>query len=242
MEKPKDIVDKAIDVLAKADVPPGPPQELTDATVAKLTEASSSFQEEVKTIKITERIKMIKSLIKFAAAALILIGSGYAIGLLSAQKTPDIEQLYATLEPAIRKKVLEDIERYWQVALASNYAQLKDEFQQQYRRDLSQFAIETLAATNAVTNQRLEQLIESINTAQMQDRRWFTAAVEQIELNRLRDKTQLSNGLESLAVQTADELEQTKQDLVLLLSYTQPSRLVPNEFRNSNNTNERSKQ
>ena len=242
MEKPKDIVDKAIDVLAKADVPPGPPQELTDATVAKLTEASSSFQEEVKTIKITERIKMIKSLIKFAAAALILIGSGYAIGLLSAQKTPDIEQLYATLEPAIRKKVLEDIERYWQVALASNYAQLKDEFQQQYRRDLSQFAIETLAATNAVTNQRLEQLIESINTAQMQDRRWFTAAVEQIELNRLRDKTQLSNGLESLAVQTADELEQTKQDLVHLLSYTQPSRLVPNEFRNSNNTNERSKQ
>ena len=242
MKKPKDILTKAIKALAKTQVPPGPPQELTDATVAKLAKDASIFQEEAKTIKITDRIKMLKGLIKIAAAAVILIASGYAIGLLSAPKTPDIEQLKAALEPAIRQKVLEDMQRYWQVAMASNYAQLKDELQQQYRRDLSQFAIETLAATNAVTNQRLEQLIESINTAKMQDRRWFWAALEQIELNRLRDKTQLSDGLESLAVLTADELTRTKEDMVQLLSYTQPSSLVPNEFRNSNNTNERSKQ
>jgi len=242
MKKSKDILNKAIETLAKTQVPPGPSQELVDATITKLTKASGALQDKMEKIKRVDRIRISKSLIKIAAAAVILIASGYAIARLSAPKSPDIEQLQTALEPAIRRKVLEDMQRYWQVALSSNYVQLKDVLQQQYRRDLSQFAIETLAASNAVTNQRLEQLIESINTAQMQDRRWFTSALEQIELNRLRDKTQLSDGLETLAVLTADELTRTKEDMVQLLSYTQPRSLVPNEFRNSNNTNERSKQ
>ncbi|MFB0524955.1 MAG: hypothetical protein ACETVZ_05400 [Phycisphaerae bacterium] len=222
MEKPKDIVDKAIDALANTDVPPGPPEELTDATVAKLTEAAGSFQQEVKTIKITERIKMAKGLIKFAAAAVILIASGYAIGLLSAPKTPDIEQLQAALEPAIRQNLFQEMRQYLQVSLTGGYSQLKDELQQQYRRDLSNFAIQTLAASSAVTNQRLEELIDTINTAQTQDRRWFASALNQIEHNRLQDRTQFAAGLETLALQTEDELQRTRQDMVQLLSYTPP--------------------
>jgi hypothetical protein len=193
MEERKDIVDKAIHALTNTDVPPGPPPELTDATVAKLTEAASSFQEEIKTITITDRIKMAKGLIKFAAAAVILIASGYAIGLLSAPKTPDIEQLQAALEPAIRQTLLQEMTQYWQVSLASGYAQLKDELQRQYRQDMTDFAIQTLAATNAMTNQQLERLIESIYTAQTEDRRWVATALNQIEHNRLQDKSQFGD-------------------------------------------------
>ena len=235
MEKPKDIIDKAIDALAKTDVPPGPPPQLTDATVAKLTEAASSFQEEIKTIKSTDRIKLIKGLIKFAAAAVILIASGYAIGLLSAPKTPDIEQLQAALEPAIRQNLLQEMKLYWQVSLAGGYSQLKDELQQQYRRDLSNFAIQTLAASSAVTNQRLEELIDVINTAQTQDRRWFASALNQIEHNRLQDKTQFAAGLETLALQTEDELQRTRQDMVKLLSYTPPDSIGVDKSNNLNN-------
>ena len=233
MEKPKDIIDKAIDALAKTDVPPGPPPQLTDATVAKLTEASGSS--EVKTINITDRIKMVKGLIKFAAAAVILIASGYAIGLLSAPKTPDIEQLQAALEPAIRQNLLQEMKLYWQVSLAGGYSQLKDELQQQYRRDLSNFAIQTLAASSAVTNQRLEELIDVINTAQTQDRRWFASALNQIEHNRLQDKTQFAAGLETLALQTEDELQRTRQDMVKLLSYTPPDSIGVDKSNNLNN-------
>ncbi|MFQ6036884.1 MAG: hypothetical protein ACE5NM_13675 [Sedimentisphaerales bacterium] len=241
MKKPKDILYKAVEALAKTEIPPGPPQELVDATVTKLTKTSADLQEKIDKIESFDKMRFAKRLIKFAAAVLLVLSTGYTIGRLSARR-PNMEQLYAALEPAIRRKVLEVMQRYWQVALASNYAQLKDELTQQYRRDLSEFAIQTLAASNAVTNQRLEQLIESINTAQIQDRRWVARALEQIELNRLRDKTQLSNGLESLAIHTVDELTRTKEDMLELLSYTQPRSLVPNEFRNSNKTNERSKQ
>jgi len=204
VEEHKDILDKAIDALANTDIPPGPPQELTNTTVAKLTETDGSFQEEAKTIKIANRIKITKGLIKYAAAAVILITAGYAIGRFSAPKAPDIEQLQATLEPAIRQNLLQEMGQYMQVGLAGGYAQIKNELQQQYRRDLSDFAIQTLAASSAVTNERLQELINAINTSQTHDRQWFATA------------------LETLALQTEGELKRTRQDMAQLLSYTQP--------------------
>jgi len=237
MDKPKDILDKAIDALANTDVPPGPPPALTEATVSKLAETARSSQQETRTIKITKIIRRMSGPIKIAAAVLIFIATGYAIGRLSASKAPNIEQLQAALEPAIRQNLLQEMKQYWQVSLTDSYAQLKDELQQQYRRDLSDFAIQTLTASSAVTNDRLQELIDAINAAQNQDRQWFTSALSQIEHNRLQDKTQFAAGLETLALQTEDQLQRTKQDMVQLLSYTQPSSLNPKELRNPSNTN-----
>ena len=61
----------------------------------------------------------------------------------------------------------------------------------------------------------LAELIESVDATQTQDRQWFTAALEQVELNRLRDSTAFA----SFAVRTEDELQRTKQGFVQLLSY-----------------------
>jgi hypothetical protein len=220
MEEPKDILDKAIDALANTDVPPGPSKELTDATVAKLAEAAESSQDEFKTIKFIDRIRPMKGLIKFAAAAVLLIACGYTAGRLSAPKTPDIEQLQAALEPAIRQNLLQEMGQYMQAGLAGGYAQIKNELQQQYRRDLSDFAIQTLAASSTVTNQRLQQLIDAINTSQTHERQWYATA------------------LETLAVQTENQLQQTRQDMAQLLSYTQPDSIGGDKSNNSNNLNE----
>ena len=124
------------------------------------------------------------------------------------------------------------MKRYWQLALTSSYVQLKDDLTQQYRRDLSRFAIQTLAASNAVTNELLTELIESINVAQTEDRQWVAAAFEQIELNRRQDNAQLSNAFVTFAVQTEDELLRTRQNMAQLLSFTQPDSSVPNESKN----------
>ena len=165
---------------------------------------------------------------------MLLIIAGYAAGRLSAPRGPDAEQLQVALEPAIRRNLLDEMKQYWHLALTSSYAQLKNELSQQYRSDLNQFAAYTLAASGAATNQLLEELIESINTAQTQDRQWVAAAFEQIELNRLRDNAHLSNAFATFAVQTEDELLRTKQDMAQLLSYTQPDSSVPNESKNLN--------
>ena len=181
---------------------------------------------------------MTKRLIKYAAAAVIMLSAGYIAGRLSSSKAPDVKELQAALEPAIRQNMLGEMTQYLQVGFAGGFTNLKDELQQQYRQDMTNFAIQTLAASNVITNRRLEQLIESIYAAQTEDRHWVATALNQVETNRLQDTTQLANALTTLAVHTDDQLQQTKQDMVQLLSY-RPESSLPNKKTNSNNLNER---
>ncbi len=235
----ENILEKAVKALYDEQVPPGPARELANSTIAKLTEISgqTNIFSGGRRIRLIERIKAPNSFTKVAAAAVLLIMAGYATGRLLSPKSPDIEQLQAALEPAIRQNILDEMKQYWQLGLTASYAQLKDDLSQQYRRDLNQFAAYTLAASGAATNQLLEELIESINTAQIQDRQWVAAAIGEIELNRLQDNAQLSNALATFAIQTEDELLRTRQNMEHMLSYTQPDSLVPYRFTDPNNLN-----
>ena len=97
------------------------------------------------------------------------------------------------------------------------------------------FAAQTLAASGSATHELLAALIESIDAAQTEERQWFTAALEQVELNRLRDSTAFA----SFAVRTEDELQRTKQDVVQLLTYGLPDGSTRYEFENPENPDER---
>ena len=147
---------------------------------------------------------------KLAAAAVLLIGLGYAVGRLSAPQ-PNVEQLQAALEPAIRQNLLDETKRYWQLGMVSSYVRLKDELHQQVRRDLAEFADQILAASGTLTEQRLMELIQLIEDARMRDRQRVATALEKIEFNRLQDKTLFGSGLVTLAAQTSELLE-TKQN------------------------------
>jgi hypothetical protein len=237
--KEEDILKQAAKALNAQQVPPGPPGELKDSTAAKLAELSRQEDIESKSRKISfiDRMKAASGFLKFAAAAVLLVVAGYAVGRLLSPGPPDIEQLQAALEPAIRSRLVDEMKQYLQLGLANSYVRLRDDLTQQYRSDLSRYATQTLAASSAVTNQLLKELIESINQAQTQDRQWFTAAIRQIEINRLRDNAQLTNALAAFAVQTEDELLRTKQDMAQILAYTQPESLNPDRFEDPNNFN-----
>jgi hypothetical protein len=183
------------------------------------------------------------SVVKFAAAAVLLIATGYVAGRLSAPTPVDVEQLHAnleaslrsSLEPAIQEALLDDLNRRWAVVLASNHAQfqegfnlLRKELAEQLSRDMGVFAVNTLYASNAVTNQLLRDLIKGIVTVQTRDRRLVAAALGQIESNRLNEGTQLKKSLATLAVNTASELRRTKDEVTELLISAQPDGLAPN--------------
>ena len=152
---------------------------------------------------------------KFAAAAVLLITVGYTVGRVSAPPPLDMEELKAaletslksSLEPAIRQDLLEQMNNRWQSAFEANCAQLKDELQRQVRRDLTEFAAQTLAASGTLTNQRLMELIQLIEATRRRERQQIEAAFEQIE----QEKILLRNGLLAVAAQT-NELLGTKQD------------------------------
>jgi hypothetical protein len=232
MEKDKDVLERAAEVLKNEEIPPGPPQELVEATIAKLAEASEqpdTIQIEGR-IRIRERLKAINNLNKVAAAAILLIVAGYTVGRLSAPRSPDIKELQEALEPAIRQDLFNEMNQRLQVS----YVHLRDEFDRQYRQDMTRVAMQVLATSNMVTNERLAELIESINEAQTyerQERQRLTAALEQVESNRRHDSTQLGNALATFAVQTEDELLRTKRDVAQALLYALPDNSAPGQFR-----------
>jgi hypothetical protein len=228
----ENVLEKAVKAVNDQQVPPGPPEELADLTIAKLTELSGQTNSvpSGRHISFLKRIKVPNSFAKVAAAAILLITAGYATGRLLSPKPPDVEQLRIALEPVIRQNILDEMKQYWQLSLAASYAQLKEDFTQQYRRDLTQIASYTLAASGAATNQLLEDLIESINQAQTHDRQWYAAVLGEIELNRLQDNAQLSNAFATFATQT-------EQNIAQLLSYTQPNSFIPDRFTDPNNLN-----
>jgi len=239
MKEDENILEKAVKSLKNQHVPPGPSDELAEATVKKLKNISEQPDtiEFNRQIQLANRITLLNSFIKFAAAAVFLIIAGFAAGRLTTTKPPDIEQIQAVLEPAIRNRLFGEMKQYMQLGLANSYVRLKDDLSEQYRQDLNHLAANIVAANGNLTNQLLENLIESVNAAQMQQQQLFTTALEQIELNRRRDNAQLSNAFVTFATQTENELNQTKQDMVELFTYTQSDGFVPKELNNQKKIN-----
>jgi hypothetical protein len=172
-----------------------------------------------------------RHLLRLAAAAAILVVAGYAVGRLSAPKPMSLDQLRealtpsvaAAIEPALRRKVVGEIRQDYQAALAGTYVRVKEELTEQYRNDLNRYAMQTLAASNAVTNELLTQLVRSIDTAKNQDLHRIAQALSEIEMNRVQDKTQLASGLQTLASRTEDELSRTKRAIAQLLVDVRPT-------------------
>ncbi len=232
MKEDENILEKSVKALKSEQIPSGPSQELAEATIAKLTEASgkSDVVTTGNRISFIDWLKATNSFTKVAAAAVLLIIAGYATGRLTSPRPPDMEQIQIALEPVIRSRLADEMKQYLLLGLTNSYVRLKDDLTQQYRSDLNQYATQTLAASNTVTNRLLQELIESINATQTQERQQLEAAFEQMELNRQRDNAELSNAFASFAVQTEDELAR-------LWSFTQPDSLVPNKSENPNNIN-----
>jgi len=241
MDENENTLEKAVDALKNDRIPPGPPQEVVDSTIAKLAEATGQpdIVRPDNRIRIIERLKAGKSLAKFAAAAVLLIAAGYAVGRLSGPQPPDMVQIQAVLEPKIRQRLLEETKQYVQLGLANGYARIQDEVNQQYRQELNRVALQAVAASNAVTNELLTELIASFNEVQSQYRQQVAVALDQIESNRLKDRNELSDAFATFAVLTEDELMRTKQDMAHVLSYTQPVRQGQDEFINPDNSIER---
>ena len=157
------------------------------------------------------RLRLPPILAKLAAAAVLMIGAGYIAGRVSAPEPLDVQELRAALEsslksslaPAIRQELLSEMDDRWQSTLAASHARVKDELAQQVRRDLTEFAAQTLAASGTRTEQRLMELIQLIEAARIQDRRRMAEAFDYIE-------SRFGNGLVTLAART-DELLGTER-------------------------------
>jgi hypothetical protein len=223
----KDRLSEAIARLKQQGQDEDAPREVVEETLRKIAECGVwSADSKPRTHRIP-----LRHLFRLAAAAAVFVLAGYTAGRLSAPRPMDVDQLReallpsitTALEPGIRKAVADDLRRDYQLALAGLYVRVKEELTDQYRNDMNRLAIQTLTASNAVTNELLTQLVQSIDTVQTQDRRRIAQALSQIERNQVQDKTQLASGLQTLAYRTGDELSRTQRQIAQLLGTTRPA-------------------
>lgn len=234
MEREDDILQRAIDQYKNEPIPAEPPREVVDATLAKLGEAARATPASVK----ERNVHVFGLTARFAAAAAILIFVGYAVGRLSAPQLPDIQELRealaASIEPAVREKVVADLNRQLQSTLEANYVALREDITQQYRSDLQQAAVQTLAASNAMTHRLLEDLLESINGQQMQ---WYAASLAELDRAHRQENAQLADAFAHVAAAAAaTEGERTKEDIINMLSGGSDRTSTPAHY-NSQTTN-----
>jgi len=233
MKEHEDKLAKAIERLKHEGQAQEVPPEVVDETLRRIADCGFGIADSgPRALPIRNPKSAVRNLGRLAAAAAILIVVGYTAGRLSAPKPPDLDQLgetlapsvAAALEPALRRRVAEDVRRDYQLALAAMYVHVKEELTEQYRSDLNRLAVQTLAASNAVTNELLTQVLQDIDTAKTQDLRRITRALYEIEMNRVQDKTQLASGLQTLAYRTEDEISRTKREIGQLLVEARPAR------------------
>jgi hypothetical protein len=181
-----------------------PTSEATDRAMEKVRDSLSDKKKRRESTSLWQFSK--RPIAKLVAAAVLLIAIGYAVGRLTTPQR-DMEQLQSALETSLRASLTKEMDRRWQTAFTANCVQLKDDFQQQVRRDLTDFAVQILAASNTRMEQHLTTLVEKIETARARDRRQTAAAFEKLDF----DKSQLGKGLLALATQTSN-LHEIKQD------------------------------
>jgi hypothetical protein len=210
-----------------------PPQELVTETLTRLVQAETTHgPRDALPGQATSRSRISRRLWpagRWAVAAAVLLTAGYAVGRISATGEPDIDQLRAdllpslaaTLEPAIRQRVLEETRRDYQQAMVAGYIRMKDELTEQYRAELNRFAVQTFTASNAVTNQLLDQLVEAVQLSHRRDREWVAEAIAELEASRRADTTQLGTALAGLGAEMDSRIHNTKNEIVRLLANVQ---------------------
>lgn len=221
MTDEKHLLAEAIAKLKTDGEEDGPPAEVLVQTCRRLAEAERK-QGEPRGLGRALRGRIVGLGLRLSAAAAILIAAGYTAGRMSAPPAPDLDQLReelipsvaAALEPTLREKLADEMTQRFQLALANTYVHIKEELTTQYREELNRYAAQTLAASNTATNQILAELVQSIREFQTQNLYRVARALEAMDSERRRDKTQLTAGLQTLAYQTSD--------LVHLLSNPQP--------------------
>jgi len=165
-EHDNDTLAKAIAELKEQGRSTMPPQDVVNETLKCMAEAESGMWP----VQGPQRTRSLWSAARWAVAAAVLLTAGYVIGRVTGHTEPDIDQLRAALlpdltaalEPQIRQSILDETTRTTQRAMVAGYVRMKDELTEQYRTDLNRFAVQTFTASNTVTNELLEQLVEAV--------------------------------------------------------------------------------
>jgi len=147
-----------------------------------------------------------RPLVRWAAAAALMIGIGFGVGRLATPATAEAGRIRAEIEPEIRQ-------------------QLRLEFTQMLRAELDKAASATLAASGEQAKHWVEDYARALEAKRTEDSQVILDALNKLESQRLADFVSLKKDVDTVAVNADAGLRRARQELVQLADYTQPANI-----------------
>lgn len=164
---------------------------------------------------------------RWAVAAMLFVGLGIAsatwwVRTVETERLRDrlTIDLTATLEPAIRQSVTQELSGALKSAIADSYEKMRAEISEQLTNDINAVAVRTLAVSSERTNEILGELVTAISA----------------ENERIR------NDVTQFALFTREEMQQTKQNIATLwaANFPQtPPKTLMNQINNKKEGNQK---
>src|SRR5205809_2947462 len=152
------------------------------------------------------RVPFRRPLVRWAAAAALMIGIGFGVGRFATPATANAGKIRAAIEPEIRQ-------------------QLRQEFTQLLRDELDKATSATLAASGEQTKHWVEDYAQALETKRTEDSQAIYAALNKLQSQRLADFVSLKKDVDTVAWWTDAGLRRARQELVQLADYTQPANI-----------------
>jgi hypothetical protein len=150
------------------------------------------------------RVPLQRPLMRWAAAAALMIGIGFGAGRFATPATANAGKIRAAIEPEIRQ-------------------QLRQEFTQLLRDELDKAASATLAASGEQTKRWFEDYAQALETKRTEDNQAIRDAFNKLESQLFADVVSLKKDVDTVAWWTDAGLRRARQELVQLADYTQPA-------------------
>jgi len=163
-----------------------------------VTQELSAWKVEVK----PARVGFHRPLVRWAAAAALVIGIGFTAGRLSGPVNTD--KLRAAIEPSIRQ-------------------QLRQEFSRLLQDELEKSSSATLAAANNQSKELIGDLTRGYEQNRADDNQAVYAALNKLNSQRIADLADLKKELDTVALYSEAGFHETQRRFVQLASYTQPA-------------------
>lgn len=218
-----DPLHEAVKALKDCDVPDGPPEQTVAETLAALEETAEDWNAGAGPVRFVHA----SAWGKWAVAAGVMILLGFSVGRFTTPKTLNEVQiaaletrLRASLEPAITQQIGQGLSRDLQAIQRASYTTLNEAWDERLRREMQEYAVQILAASNASTNQLMDNLVQGIRMAQAKEHQRLAAIFNKIEFDRLKEDSEVRKSLASVTYLTENYL-QTTQELLTLIAHEQ---------------------
>ena len=170
------------------------------------------------------------ALVRWAVAAMLVLGIGFGLGRISSYASFDPNKLRSDLEISLRASLAAELQQQqrpaedkaWQAALAATRSQISNDFQAQLAIERDQIMAGVMNVSARDGRRHLNEFIQFLQTTRDEDRQNTLLLLREVQKQHATDYLALRKDLETVASLTDDEIQQARLKFIQLAASTRP--------------------